>query len=283
MIIFRMRVRNLGAIVALEAEFTSGVNVICGRASSELAGLLSFILCNHGTGGIPKQWVRVDSSVTGEVCLFGENCSLSTVVERGGLRIYVRDPKGKDVTAMYRDVLSHCTVDPLIESFDGQDRTIFRRLRDYRYGVARGMMFETGTKAFRKYLLNYIKDFSADILNSRKGYEMGMKVNGEFVALYPDECGRIYLSETEERIFRFLCFLNVAEFWEGYGKLRDLHYENKPLLIRNFVEYLDGSMDIKELLARAERQGRQMFLLTDSPSEALCHGVLREVVFYQSC
>jgi hypothetical protein len=70
------------------------------------------------------------------------------------------------------------------------------------------------------------------------------------------------LSETEEKLFLYICFLNIAEFWEGFEKIRDLHHKKKPLLIQNFLEFLDESTDISSLITRTLRIKRQVILLT---------------------
>ena len=44
--------------------------------------------------------------------------------------------------------------------------------------------------------------------------------------------------------------------------LRDLHHEKKPLLVCNFLEYLDESTNLQPVLSRTQSLSRQVLLLT---------------------
>lgn len=48
--------------------------------------------------------------------------------------------------------------------------------------------------------------------------------------------------------------------------MRDLHHEKKPLLIQDFLEFLDEGADISSLLARTQKLQRQIIILA-SPLE----------------
>ena len=78
----------------------------------------------------------------------------------------------------------------------------------------------------------------------------------------PGRSGDVRLSETEEKLFLYICFLNVAGFWADIEKIRDLHHEKKPLVIWNFLEFLDNSTDISALVARTVKLHRQIIILT---------------------
>ena len=69
------------------------------------------------------------------------------------------------------------------------------------------------------------------------------------------------LSESEQKLFGYLCFLWNAEFWRGYEEMRNLHGIRKPLLVLNFAECLDESIDMDALLQRTEALGRQVILI----------------------
>jgi hypothetical protein len=94
-----------------------------------------------------------------------------------------------------------------------------------------------------------------------------INTRGVFEVQRPGVLDRINLSETEEKLFRYTCFLNVAEFWADIEKIRDLHHEKKPLLIRNFLEFLDESTDIGNLIDRTVRLQRQVIILAPPLSE----------------
>ena len=63
-------------------------------------------------------------------------------------------------------------------------------------------------------------------------------------------------------MFFYLCFLNIAEFWSDIESIRNLHHIEKPLLIKNFLEYLDESAEIEKLIKRTIALGRQVIIVT---------------------
>jgi hypothetical protein len=79
----------------------------------------------------------------------------------------------------------------------------------------------------------------------------------------------VSLSETDQKLFWYICFLNIAEFWEDIERIRDLHHERKTLLIQSFLEYLDESVDIEGLLARTLQFRRQVMILTPPMREEI--------------
>ena len=72
----------------------------------------------------------------------------------------------------------------------------------------------------------------------------------------------VVLSETERTLFRYLCFLRTAEFWRGFEELRNLHGIKKPLIIKDFLNRLDESVDSEDLLRRTQKLGRQVIILS---------------------
>jgi hypothetical protein len=55
--------------------------------------------------------------------------------------------------------------------------------------------------------------------------------------------------------------LRTAEFWRGFEEIRDLHGVNKPLIIKDFSERLDESIDTKAIIDRTVKLGRQVIVL----------------------
>ena len=70
------------------------------------------------------------------------------------------------------------------------------------------------------------------------------------------------ISQTEEKLFLYICFLNIAEFWNDIESIRNLHNVTKPLLIKNFLEYLDESAEIENLIKRTLTLNRQVIIAT---------------------
>lgn len=274
MFIQHISIQNFGAIGSYEAKFTPYLNLIDSRHTDEMAAVLTFLLCSNVSCGIPEQWLRENTRICAKISMAEKSYTLCAIPEGGRLRLFVTDPAGKDSTDTYRYTLSHCPEQDAVEIFDGQDKTIPQYLCRYRDREGEDDLSAktqrlADTKTFRRYLLQYIKDFRPEPINTEKRYQVTLAPTGKFRAVHPDVPGEIHLSETEEKLFRYVCFLNVAAFWADIEKIRDLHHERKPLLIRNFLEYLDVSTDIDGLLVRSMQFQRQIMILSPPLDEEI--------------
>ena len=137
-----------------------------------------------------------------------------------------------------------------------------------------GLQFEkaTGgvgtTNIFRFFLTEYIKDFTPEKLIKGKPYELTLNKEGQFVVINKntgkkEEC----LSESEKTAYHYLCFLYVAKFWQEFELMRDLHYIPKPLIIQNFANRIDESVNTEELLEKAKLLNRKIVLFDGEYTE----------------
>lgn len=264
MILRHITIRNLGAISAFHAELSRDVTRLRCRHTQELSAALTYLLCS---GDIPEHWIGADTHLSARVTLAGKDYALQAVPQEGRLQISVTDPKGEDVTALYRYILRHCREQDSAEGFDGQDRSLPLGLCRYRHRregdhLSCDTRQLADTNTFRQYLLQYLQAFRPEPIHCQKNYLIAMAPCGKFTPMLPGIPRPIHLSETENILFRYLCFLHMAEFWAGFEKLRDLHHEKKPLVIRNFLEFLDEAADTSALLARTKKLRRQVILLT---------------------
>ena len=63
---------------------------------------------------------------------------------------------------------------------------------------------------------------------------------GKFEVIYPGVSGKVFLSETEEKLFLYICFLNIAEFWEDIETIdKNAKLLNFNKLNYQFIEYKD--------------------------------------------
>ena len=187
------------------------------------------------------------------------------------------DVSGNDVTDFYCTLISHCTEQDTIDNFDGRDNSFPLRLCWYRdrddYEAPKDLHsrsnYVVSTKTFRSHLIRYIKAFEPEPINNIKNYKATINNQGRFEVVYPGVSGELLLSETEEKLFWYICFLNVAEFWTDVENIRNMHHEKKPLIIKNFLEFLDQTTDIDGLIARTTKLGRQVIILTLPMQESL--------------
>ena len=272
MILERITIRNFGAIHHFEADFDGGLNVVKSRYADEIARAVRLAL-GHQISSRPLHLARGDAAIDAWVRLADKEYRV--VIKPGSrppqacLRAY--DKEGNDRTKEYLYVTSHCPEHDLSDVFGGHtEKTHFRLLQyldEDRYFGSRGLSARTDKlseiKAFRSYLKAFMKDFQPELIREGKRYELCLESSGKYAVRYVDDKGAsVFLSESEQTLFRYLCFLKTAEFWHGFEELRNLHGIKKPLIVEDFLERLDESIDVGELLQRTLRLGRQLILLT---------------------
>ena len=271
MFIQHITIENFGAIRHYDTEFRQGLNIVESRYTTELHEAIAFLVCNDQAPGIPEQWLRADLLISATICLEDTIYTVCICSILGRPQMFATDPSGADATAQYKHTLSHCEEQNSAELFGGWEPYIPLRLCDYCDRDIWDILSDrtdrmTDTKTFHWYLYRYIRNFCPEPINSKKNYLATINQQGKFEVMLPGFEGAIHLSETEKRLFSYICFLNVAEFWAGFEKIRDLHHEKKPLLIQDFLEFLDEETDISRLIARTQKLHRQIIILT-SPME----------------
>lgn len=271
MFIQHITIQNFGAIRAYEADLTQELNLIESRHIDEIAAVVSLLLCNAPPPAMPEQWLQEGTRISAIIRLEDTTYSVCAKPQLGQLQLFATDATGGDATAQYQYALSHCAEQDAMEAFDGKDKTMPLRLCRYRYREDDDLSGKTerlvDTNTFRRYLCQYIQEFRPEPINSQKKYQAAVSEQGIFGVQCSGFSGKIFLSETEEKLFLYICFLNIAEFWAGFEKIRDLHHEKKPLLIRDFVEFLDESANINALIARTQKLQRQIIILTSPLDE----------------
>ena len=119
------------------------------------------------------------------------------------------------------------------------------------------------TKTFRSYLKNYIRTYEPQRLRNDKEYLLILNNNGEFQVTHPNLSTDAIpcLSESEEILYHYLCFLSLSEFWYGIEQIKDMNHVRRPLLVTDLTERLDSAIDISDHMARTRKLGRQTFLI----------------------
>ena len=278
MIIKRITVKNFGSIQFYDAFLTSKLNILDTLFTWEISTAIELVLCSKVLPECYSTSVRDDTLITAEVLVAESSYYIELKpTNKGLLKLTVLDNKENDVTEFYRTIISHCTEQDTIDNFDGRDDSFPLRLCWYRgcddYEVPKDLHsrsnYVVSTKTFRSHLVRYIKAFEPEPINNIKNYKATINNQGKFEVVYPGVSGELPLSETEEKLFWYICFLNVAEFWTDVESIRNMHHEKKPLIIKNFLEFLDQTTDIDGLIARTIKLGRQVIILTLPMQESL--------------
>lgn len=272
MYIKHITIRNLGSVKRFDADLDSGLNIIQTGNTPEVAAAIETILCNHPPEAPCLASVREDTQIMAEVSI-GEKTFFAAWTPdnlTGRLQLKALDAEEKDATWDYFAALSHCPEEDAVGQFDGQDKSLPGRLGGYCHGddpVRRRHLAErinhiAATRTFRSRLIKYIRNFAPEPIHCKKAYQLAMQPNGEFDVFCPGVSRGVLLSETEEKLFLYMCFLNIAAFWKDIEDIRDFHHTQKPLLIQNFLEFLDESVEIANLISRTLRLQRQVIMIT---------------------
>lgn len=273
MIIQHITIQDFGSIQFYDTALTRSLNIIDSRYTPEISAAIELFLCSKAQQTIPPTWLRPTTRLTAEVLAEACAYTVTAIPCNGQLTLTVTDNDGAEATDAYQYRLSHCLEQDAIDSFDGWDKTLPLRLCWYRNceDAPENISDRTGSltdmKTFRSHLIGYINAFQPEPINCKKAYWATINPQGQFEVFYPGVSGSFSLSETEEKLFLYICFLNVAEFWADIEKIRDLHHEKKPLVIQSFLEFLDESTDISALVTRTINLRRQIIILTPPLSE----------------
>ena len=265
MIIEHLTIQNFGAIRFYDRDFSPVMNLIGSHNDPEISAAIEFLICTRQPKHIPEAWLQNFTRIYGRIVLGGVAYTVCAMPCGGQLHLSVLNPLGADVTEQYRAALTHCPEQDAVEAFDGQDRSIPQRLQSYRNRyteLSERTLHTAQTKVFRSCLAQFIREFRPETIHNLKKYQATISPQGVFELSYPGFSGQIYPSETEQKLFLYTCFLNIAEFWQAIEELRDMHHEKKPLFIRNFLEYLDVSADLQSLVARTKKLNRQVIIMT---------------------
>lgn len=272
MIIKNIRLFAFGSVRELYLEFSDRMSILEQRDLDEISYAILFVT-NRTPTPLPTRWVREETRIESELLLGGELFRVFATPKESldGLRLSCLDGGGADVTKKYMYLTSHSAEEDACTCFDGFGRDVELGIIKYKnedhfYQIGE-LSERTGglseIKAFRAYLRSYIKSFAPETLREGKQYELKIDAEGRYYPcckVSPDEPPS--LSESERTLYRFSCFLCTAEFWRGFENMRNMHSAKKPLLVRDFLERLDLSIDVTGIKERLWALDRQIILLT---------------------
>ncbi|MBP3369426.1 MAG: hypothetical protein J6L85_01630 [Clostridia bacterium] len=273
MILRNIKISELGVVDILSCELCGHTDTVRVCATEELSYAIALVLNSKALPFLPCSCIGEKTRIEASVYADQKEYRLLALpdVERGRMKLYAYNSVGDDVTNEYLRISSHCEEQDMSELFDGKEKMCFLRLLRY---ANEEMFYERGDlsrrtdgmselRAFRAYLRAFIRDFRPERIRDGKKYEIVLKRNGAYsIQCEGREYMSVYLSETEQKLFSYLCFLRTVEFWSGFEDLRNFNGVKKPLIIRNFLERLDESVDTDALIRRASELGRQVIVIS---------------------
>ena len=272
MILRNITVKNFGKIRYFFYDFTEGLNILHTRYADEIAYALRVIMNCKNVPPLPQNAARADSRIEADILMEDKKYKIIAMadVKKNVFMLRAYDDKGRDATEEYLYLRDHCYEQDLSEFFEETKREMPLRFLQYAneelYFARNELNLRTenmaNLKAFRTYLRSFINNFQPEVIRKGKQYEIDLDADGRYGVRHKSYCGDIYLNESEQILFRYLCFLHNAEFWRGFEEMRNLHGVKKPLIIKDFLERLDESIDASDIIGRTVEFGKQTIILT---------------------
>ena len=272
MFLRNITIEDLGAVDHLTYDFSDKFNLLKTVYTEEIAYAIRLVLNHKSVPPLPTNAVRVGTRIRATVYLDQKHYEISITPSQKPPRFVWRvyDAGALRADNEYLYLTDHCEEQDLSDVFDGGERQLLLRVLEYAnedlYYAPRELSRQTAGAselgAFRAYLRDFIDSFESETIREKRHHEIILEKNGRYVARNKLDGDRnVTLSESERTLFRYLCFLHTAEFWQGFEDMRNLNGIRKPLVIKDLLERLDESVDVSELLERSLQLGRQMIVL----------------------
>lgn len=272
MILQNITIANLGGIEHFSYNFEEGLNVLGTRYTDDLALALRVVLNHKEIMPLPRNTVRAGSRIAATIFIEKKQYKMIALPDtvRKCFLLKAYNEQGEDVTNEYRYLTDHCAEQDRADVFEGTDKDMPLRFLQYanediffaRNELSRLTGDLSNLKAFRAYLRYLIAHFQPELIRDGKQYKIVLQNNGLYDVRHKSDRGMpVYLSESEQILFRYLCFLRTAEFWRGFEEIRNIHGVKKPLIIKDFMERLDESIDTSDIIGRTVALGRQVVVL----------------------
>ena len=118
------------------------------------------------------------------------------------------------------------------------------------------------TRSFRGFITDYIKHFKPIRLRTDKDLFLKLSTDGEFNVGFINSNDKVFLSESESVLYHYLSFISIADFRSIAEKIRNLNRVNKPLIVSRFLELLDDSIDLSEVVTKTRKIDRQVIIFS---------------------
>lgn len=273
MILQNITIVNLGTIEYFSYDFADGVNLLKTCHTDEISYAMRVVLNHKDIPPLPRTAVREDAQIEAILSIEKKKYHIIAQLDKAKRRFELKayDEQRRNVTGEYLYLTDHCAEHDNSSVFMGTCQDMPLRFLQYaneelyfsRNELHRLTGEMSSLKAFRAYLKRFINQFQPEIIREGKQYEIIIQSDGRYDVRHKNDCGmQVYLSESEQILFRYLCFLKSLEFWSGFEEMRNLHALQKPLIVENFLERLDESIDVRDLIQRTMRLNRQIIILT---------------------
>lgn len=270
MIIKTISIKNFGSIKNNNLSLEGKLNIISTSHVSEVFLALELLLLRKPLSAIENIAIMPQTSICAQVVLDEKNCVVTLAPnDFGEMKLCATDENGNDVSNFYRCSLIQSLEQDALEVFDGFDPSFPLRLFWYRYfdecNTFEDLIAKTNyyikTQTFRSHLLNFFKLFQAEPILEKDDVCISLNEQGIFEPICLETQEKVNCNQIQKKLFLYNCFLNIAKFWEEFIKICDMHHQSKPIVIKNFLEQLDESVDASRVLEKTKQLNRQVIIL----------------------
>ncbi len=256
MVIKEIKITNFGTVECFKARFNSSLNLVNVQHVNQITAAINFLLCSS-EAEVQKKWIRQNTCITARVLINKDQYFVKALPDRNMiLQLAVKDVKDNDLTKKYKCLLSRCAEQDTVDNFN-KSYTLPMRLcwykdrEEYDFGdLSAKTNGIADTKFFRAYLNKFIKNFNQ---NTKNIYVPKISDNGRLEPINADK--------NNEKTFLYNCYLLLAEFWDELEKIRNIHYESKPLIVGNFIKNFDQMTEVDKTLKETLQTKKQVIML----------------------
>ncbi len=243
MIIKKLKIDDFEDVEHLELSFSPQVisleMPVADTVRKAVAVILKSVRMKDFAGDL---CIKPGTSISAEIDINGEEYFVTArgSPETGGFEYDVRDDRGDHRFDFY-DMIHVCEEEDRLSCFHyDEGKPYSRRLKQYKdiekyypEGVFSEITDGIGcTRTFRALLNEYIKGFRYQRFPIRDDRRVAIRNDGEFVLT--DSGGAmepISLTEGERKLFEYMCFLYVNDFWKRVELVRDINHVSRPVMI----------------------------------------------------
>lgn len=131
------------------------------------------------------------------------------------------------------------------------------------------------TRSFKGFMAQYIKYFKPIKLREDKEWFLRLLPSGKFQVESTNISDKVNLSEVENVLYHYYSFINIADFWDRADRIRNIFSVKKPLIVSSFLERMDESVDISEILRKTNSLDRQTIIFVPKMVHQLEYNVYK--------
>lgn len=272
MILKKLTIENFGKIKRFEASFNSQLAVIPDLNADEIVQAIGLVTNNKALSGLIATQMQADKTyISAELEIKNEQYLINTSGQPQAGTIEYKAYKADSMMSISPDEIFHsirlCEEEEGLTHFCFDKKNVYaERFLHYKdpdkyYFPGEFQKLTDGagtTRSFRACLSKYIRDYEPDVTPLME-YKMGILSDGRFVCYDANSPNTITkLEDGDLRLFDYLCYLDVNDFWNSFEEIRDMNHERWPMIID--AADLVNAPNFNELLTKSYGLQRQLIL-----------------------